>query len=168
MSLTIRPARLLDIPAIQEVGRGAWRQTYTTLVSPDYVEQGLAQWWAPERLAALIGDPNMISHVAEEEGVVGGIAQLGFHSPPNAYLWKLYLHPNFQGREVGARLLDSVIPLLPDGIETITADIVTGNDRAGRFYLRYGFAHAGESEMQAFGYTVPLVRFKLVRPAVIP
>ncbi len=161
MTTQIRPATIDDIPAIQEVGRAAWQQTYTTLVSAEYVEQGIAQWWSPERLTALISDPLLVTRVAVAEGRVGGIAQLGFHQPPNAYLWKLYIHPDLQGRRTGALLLDSVIPQMPNSIKTIIADIVTGNERAGRFYLRYGFAHAGESEMQAFGVTVPLVRFQL-------
>ncbi len=160
MRRQLRPATIEDVPAIQEVGRGAWRQTYTPLVSTAFVDAGLEQWWSVERLTGAIADPKTITHVAVADGVVGGIAQLGFHTPPEAYLWKFYLHPDIQGKGFGVELLATVLALLPREVTRVNADVLTGNDRAMRFYLRYGFVHTGDTVMHELGHVVPIMQIR--------
>jgi ribosomal protein S18 acetylase RimI-like enzyme len=52
-------------------------------------------------------------------------------------MWKLYVHPDHQGRGLGSRLLAEVETLV-EGDE-LWLEVVDGNEQAVRFYEAHGF-----------------------------
>lgn len=155
---TIRPAAIDDIAGIQEVGSLAWWQAYTPLVPRGYIEQGLANWWSLESFVETLANPNSILRVAVVGEMIVGIAHMGVETSEIAYLWKLYVHPQFHGRSLGTRLLQATIAELPETITHISTDIIEGNEPAARFYQKHGFALGDTRKVEAFGYVVGLTR----------
>ena len=55
-------------------------------------------------------------------------------------VWELYLAPGARGRGLGVRLLRAAVAALPPDAPSVLVEHVAGNERAGRFYEREGFA----------------------------
>lgn len=158
-ALRFRRAVMDDIPAIQRVGKAAWIQTYAPLVLGGYIEDGLANYWSAEAFTQSIEDPQTILQVTLCDDQVVGIAQMSIVNPQRAYLWKLYLLPDMQKRGIGGQLLNTCLGLLPEGVLSVGTSIITGNQRAQRFYEKYGFVLSHTEEVEALGYRISLTRF---------
>jgi ribosomal-protein-alanine N-acetyltransferase len=79
--------------------------------------------------------------VAEFEGqIVGYEWYERYHK--HAHLTRLAVHPDFQGRGVGAQLLHTAITdALASGVNMITLNTQETNDRSRTLYERFGFVH---------------------------
>ena len=152
--ITIRAASAGDIPGIRAVGAAAWRDTYTGLVPPGYIENGLAQGWAAERFAQDLADPIQRLLVAATKtrivGVVHAIDREGI-----GYLWRLYLLREARGGGTGRALWEAALAAFPAPFPRWEASVIVGNP-ALRFYQRLGFRVLREEPWTAYGHTVPL------------
>ena len=88
-------------------------------------------------------DPADLIRVAEVDGVVAGVAQLGSSADGDWYVEKLFVDPPFIGRRVGARLMRWIV-------ETAKARgakrlVIEADPGAAPFYRRFGAADAGEA-----------------------
>jgi len=162
MSFTIRPATVADIPAIQAVGKAAWRDTYTGLVHDGYLDDGFARSWASPDFEQALASPHARLLVAETADGVVGMVQLGWSDEGIASLWRLYLLRDVRGVGLGTRLWQAVIADLPASLRTFRTSVVRGNP-ALRFYERLGFAVTHVADSEYAGYRVPLIY--LERPA---
>lgn len=158
-TLRFRRAVIDDIPAIQRVGKVAWTQIYAPLIPGGYIEDGLANYWSTEAFTHSIEDPQAIIQVALSEDQIVGIAQMSIVNLQRAYLWKLYLLPDMQKRGIGGQLLNTGLGLLPEGVLSVGTSIITGNQRAQRFYEKHGFILSHTKEVEAMGYRISLTRF---------
>ena len=128
--------------------------TYEGVVRPDFAEvQGRHRdEWVPG-LAAQFADPGTARFaVAKVEGRIVGLAsaldgpqaweiELGYTpSPAGRELARLYVHPDHHGTGLAHDLFDAV----DDGSD-LYLWMISGNDRARRFYERGGFVALDES-----------------------
>lgn len=63
---------------------------------------------------------------------------------PHAELRRLYVHPDFQRRDIGSALMSTALahPILATA-RLIALDVSVQNEAAERFYRRFGFEPAG-------------------------
>jgi ribosomal protein S18 acetylase RimI-like enzyme len=132
----VRPAVVDDVAAVREIGLKTWPVAYDGLVSPEFIADGLAQWWSPEVVERGITAGITLVAVVDERvvGMVGLGQEAGFW-----VMWKLYVLPECQGQGVGKALLDGAIGALPVGTDQLLLDVLVGNEQAIRFYRKNGF-----------------------------
>ncbi len=132
-SAVLRPGVHGDAAGLVALGRAVVPPTYGP-VDADYPAFMLEHWWQHDRLAASL---DAIPHVvADVDGQVVGVANLG-RRDDREVMWKLYVHPDHQGRGLGGRLLAAVETLV-DG-DVLWLEHVDGNEPAGAFYRTRGF-----------------------------
>ena len=110
-----------------------------------YAQRMLDEWWTPEVFATSLERNAHL--VAEVDGEVVALANLGrlsqsYRDFPHVtgdreVMWKLYVHPDHQGRGIGSRLL-AEIEALVEGDE-LWLEVVDGNEQAYDFYRARGF-----------------------------
>jgi ribosomal protein S18 acetylase RimI-like enzyme len=132
-TLVVRPGRVGDAAALRALGEAVVPATYGRL-DPAYAAMMLERWWATDRLAASL---ETLPHVvAEADGELVGVANLG-HRDDRWVMWKLYVHPDQQGRGIGGRLLAEIVDLVEG--DALWLEHVDGNDAAAGFYRTQGF-----------------------------
>ena len=143
ITLTIRPAALVDIPQLRELAERIWRESYAAMLTPEQIDYMLARMYAPETIAHEL-----------TEGVIWEVASLkeeaiGFHScthePAEGRLKlnKLYVLPEWQGNGLGQALLARVQELADSlGASEVWLQVNKRNPRAIAAYERAGYSIA--------------------------
>jgi ribosomal protein S18 acetylase RimI-like enzyme len=133
----LRLAALLDSPE-------AFADTYDAAARRDEV-----QWRAWPGGAGLFG--------AWQGGAPVGLAGVGDHGAGVAYLFTMWVAPAARGTGVGAALVDAARAwALEAGFESIVLEVTTGNERAARFYTRYGFVESDDPVITEGGTSMRL------------
>ena len=78
----------------------------TGLLAPAEIESLISGFWSADYLGSL--DDGGLLWVAEQDGSVVGIAEVGRLGDGDAILWKLYVDAELQGNGIGTRLLAAV------------------------------------------------------------
>lgn len=89
--------------------------------------------------------------VAEQDGVIVGLAYGKTFNPRAAYDWtaeiSIYLREGLQGRGIGSLLYGELIPTLDaQGFRCLVSGITTPNPGSVRLHEKFGFAHLGTLE----------------------
>ena len=142
--VTLRPGTHDDIPGLRALGEAVVPPTYGP-IDATYARRMLDEWWTPEVFAASLARNTHL--VAEHEGQVVAMANIGrlresYREFPHVtgdreVMWKLYVHPDHQGRGLGRRLLTEIEALV-EGDE-LWLEVVDGNEQAFGFYRAHGF-----------------------------
>lgn len=148
MSIRIRPATALDAPAIADVHRTSWQETYRGILPEDIIERHTISmdgvWMA--RLA----DPGATTTwvATEDNDVVGFILveAMGPDHPASLRVGALYLRPEVKRRGYGTALLEYAIGDVPAYTE-----VAVSNRGAMDFWNRLGFLQTTTTFNEAFG-----------------
>ena len=149
MSLSYRRATAQDAEAIDRVFRASFCATFAHLYRPEdlaaFLEQFTLDAWRTE-----LGDTAYAFEVAEYETQIVGYAKLGPLKIPvetdgaAILLSQLYVAPDHLGAGIGAVLMDRAIAEARGrGNDALYLTVFIDNDRARRFYERYGFEVVG-------------------------
>ena len=151
--MTIRRATADDVEGVHDVARASWTADYPDILSRETAEEGVSEWYTPERLRADLDDPRTRLFVAESDGRVTGFAH-ALVDDEEGHLLRLYVHPNYRREGVGRRLFEAVREEL-DGldVERVTAMVLAANDLGNAFYADLGFEKVGEGETTIGGET---------------
>lgn len=190
MSVTIRPARVADAPALGSVHVRAWREAYRGGLMPQAfldrlsVDDRVATWRialevtppapapAPQSLASPAlapGDERVARLVAVPEPqeepigfIVVGPERDG--SGASGEVAALNVDPDHWGQGVGRSLLRAGVDhLRAQGFVDATLWAHPDNRRARRFYERAGWtAEGAEHRAEVMGTEVPAVRYRRV------
>ncbi|MGQ9370812.1 GNAT family N-acetyltransferase [Azospirillum sp. A39] len=80
-------------------------------------------------------------------GALAGIATLQRHAPLKrrhvAMLWGMYVKEEVRGAGLAAAILRAAIARAEREVDQLELYVAVGNDRAGRFYRRFGFEPYG-------------------------
>ena len=133
-----------DVPRVREILADGWRDTYIAIYGEERVEEIIEDWHSIERLEARLSLPNSEFLVADNGQVVGGVA---FATPldKEIMLHQLYVHPDFQGGKTGLHLMIEIENSFMDA-EKISLEVEPANEKAIRFYEKYGFKTVGKTE----------------------
>lgn len=137
--MQLRDATPADAEAVAAVARASWHAAYDDVLGPEAVDATVDDWYDPDDLREQVHDGVFL--VAEEDEVVG-FAQGGPAREPerDAFLPRLYVHPDRWGEGVGTALLGAVAErLLERGHERIRLEVFAENDVGRGFYESLGF-----------------------------
>ena len=157
MTIRIRPAAVIDAPALSRLGAVTFRDTFEGQNTPDDMARYLAEAFTPEQQAAEIADPTGAVLLAEHLGDAGdaelvGYAHLASGEVPEAVrgsapleLKRLYVARAWHGRRVAQALMDAAIEAArARKAQTLWLGVWERNPRAVAFYAKYGFVRVGE------------------------
>lgn len=158
MECTIRKMLPEDIEGKAYVHWKTWQEAYTGLVDQAYLE-GLSVERSIER--ARRWPDNTL--VAEAEGKIVGFACYGEcrneDMPDCGEVYAIYVLREYLGRKIGYALMNACFEAL-GAYPKIAVWVLKGNERAIRFYERYGFSFDGASAQIVLG--TPCTELRLV------
>ncbi|GAA4110287.1 GNAT family N-acetyltransferase [Nocardioides fonticola] len=134
-----------DAPALRVLAEAVVPATYDP-IDPDFAVHTLETWWDVDRMRVSLAQ--LWHGVAELDDRIVGVANLG-RSDDRWVMWKLYVHPDAQGRSIGRRLLEAALEQVPAG-EALWLEHVDGNDRAHAFYKALGFETSHREPQERF------------------
>jgi GNAT superfamily N-acetyltransferase len=173
---TVRLATPADAPAIASAMVASFLATYRGIM-PDPVLDRLDLDARTERWRTVLTESDPADRkrvwVVVEAGVVRGYAVTvpatdEFLPPPEGAgeLDSLYLQPDAVGRGLGRRLLAHAMDDLRErGFDPLILWAFTANARARSFYEAAGWMHDADHHWVLDEVPVPIVRYRLVRPA---
>jgi ribosomal protein S18 acetylase RimI-like enzyme len=144
---TIRPARPDEYDEIARVWMNSWASTGLEDASNFLLAKLRAR--IPQEI-----EKGWSLFVADDDGAIA--AMLALHLP-EIYLDQLFVAPEYQGRNIGRRLLGFTRQLLPDEIWLRS---VRENEKAWRWYEREGFAFEKEAVEPMTGFVMKYYRWK--------
>jgi len=161
VTVTLRPLRPADLPALVEVFVAAFQHGYPEVLPADVlatVTPGAVTGWFARWSASLT------CTVAEIDGAPVGFVRYGDDSDrpnePAGYVAALYVHPNAAGAGIGRRLLEHAVATLAGrGKTAVTLWVFRDNPRARRLYTGSGFAPDG-TELTDLQWRVPQIRMR--------
>ena len=127
------------VDAVAALARVVWQATYPALISQAQIDAMLADRYAPARIRAQLDDPAHAWRVVRAAGTPVGFAHAYFDG--NGFkLDKLYVHPDYQRRGLGAGLLRAIEAWARAQATTrLHLQVNRGNEGAIRAYEQYGF-----------------------------
>lgn len=143
--ITIVPMRTHeDMDSKGYVHWKSWHETYTGLVNPSYMERltlekcvDMAHRWPENTL------------VAKDGHTVIGFICYGVHDDNTltdcGEIIAIYVLADYYGQKVGYKLMNAALEKLAD-YQKIALWVLKGNNRAIKFYERYGFRFDGRSK----------------------
>jgi ribosomal protein S18 acetylase RimI-like enzyme len=147
MPPTIRPARPDEYDQIARVWMNSWASTGLEAASQALLAELCAR--VPREV-----ENGWTLYVADDRGTVA--AMLALHLP-KLYLDQLFVAPEYQGQNLGRRLLAFTRQQLPDEIWLRCA---RGNEKAWRWYGRAGFVFEKEDLAPIRGHLMKYYRWK--------
>jgi len=152
-----RDARIEDGPALDAMARQVWIDTFRHSCSADDLALYLGGAYGPQgRLLQDLADPAHRFRLAVDDGAVAGYAKLSplWLDPASVgadavQLSQLYVAAAWQGAGIAQALMSWVLDTArADGAPALALTVWEENDRAKRFYARYGFVHVGDYAFQ--------------------
>ena len=145
--MTIRPAGIVDIPALSLIHARSWKEAYRGMVPQEYLDSLSDDRWEPMLRAWLAAGNHALMLL--EDGLPVGCCTYGAAREERFAGWgeivSLYLLPGYIGRGYGQALLQAVLQDMEKiGYQKITLWVLRENRRARRFYRKNGFAQNGE------------------------
>ncbi|MDX1453434.1 MAG: GNAT family N-acetyltransferase [Oleiphilaceae bacterium] len=152
--MEIRDANVGDVEAIAEIHAESWLQTYSKVLTKEYLEQK-----APEERRAVWSnrlssrDENQKVIVSESQGQIIGFAcgYYGTSKISEAYLDNLHVKKEFRSRGVGQQLLKSIAEWISikDHKAGLCLLVNQDNENAQEFYRRLGAENHSSSVWNA-------------------
>ena len=143
--MEIRYAASMDNPLeISKVYEESWKYAYRGIIPRDYLDSIPAGRWASG-----IKEPNRKTLVCVEDGRIVGTSSFCGSRFERFSGWgeviSLYLLPEYMGKGYGNRLLETAVTeLRKQGYANVFLWVLEENDRARRFYERFGFSPTGD------------------------
>lgn len=140
--ITIRNAIEADVPAIRDLLVTTWHATYDHLFGVQEVTDITSRWHTPERIRAVLDQPQGIKLVAEQAGIIVGTLHASRIADSTVALHRLYVLPTFQGHGVGKALHDAMTAHFGP-VPRTTLEVEPRNTGAIAFYEKMGFRAVG-------------------------
>lgn len=119
----------------------SWHETYTSLVDTEYMSgitlekcEKIAHKWQENILIAKDGEKVI--------GFVGYGTYRGANLPEHGEVYGIYVLEEYHGLKVGYALMNAALNILSD-FKKIAVWVLKDNNKAIRFYERYGFRFDG-------------------------
>lgn len=140
-NISYRFAGMHDVSQISTLTIETYKQSYLPALSyyTDEVLETLFGKSFCEEISKELNNSKYQYIVCEDNTKIIGYAKLEFKID-SAYLDKLYLLKEYQGKGCGHMLIQTCFQLATDhGFKTMTLDVWEKNDKAIQFYKRHGF-----------------------------
>ena len=156
--MSVRMAETEDIPAMSYIHSQTWKKAYVDYISAEYLENISDEGWIPLFSRALKEKVHEAA-VFEVEGRISGTITFGksrkLHTstvsdnvseyPSEAEIISLYVLPDYWSTGQGYQLMKFAVECLKiQGFKSCYLWVIRDNERAVRFYKRFGFKNTGE------------------------
>lgn len=151
-TITLRRAVPADAPSLAVLAERTFRDAFGARNSPDNMDRHCARAFGTEIQRREIGDPHLLTTVAEAHGALVGFSQLRLSNPhatvsarQPAELHRIYVAAEWQGRGVAQALMKAVLGIVAaSGCDRLWLGVWEHNPRAIAFYRKLGFEVVGE------------------------
>lgn len=170
MSIGYRDATITDGPALADMGRRCFVETFGPHFPPDDMAIHLGRMFGPEGLPRELRQPKLRIRMAEDDGAIAAYLKLAPmslpvpHEPDALEIKQLYVLEPWQGAGVATVLMDwAVETTRADGAPAIYLSVWEHGHRAIAFYARHGFKQVGVAPFQlgTRAYQDPVMRLGL-------
>jgi diamine N-acetyltransferase len=152
----IRPARQEDLVALRGVAVVSYQQTFGPHNTAENMEAFLRDVYSLEQFEKEFLEPQAFCYLAWEGESLAGFLRLRINDEASQYLGsntvelhRLYLHPDFQGRKIGSKLMEIAISKAQElRVEWMWLGVWERNYKAQAFYSKWGFEKFGEHIFQ--------------------
>ena len=143
-----------DAAALAEFGWRTFAESFAGQNDPQAMAEYLSENYSTSRQSAELSSPDVLTLLAELDGIMIGYAQVRRNPPPADYslpdpleLHRIYVDGPYQGSGLAQRLMAAVLSTAPTlGGRTLWLSVWEQNPHAIRFYLKYGFADLGSKD----------------------
>jgi diamine N-acetyltransferase len=150
--LTVTPGQ---IPALSELARDCFSETFGHLYPPQDLETFLTRSYSDANLAAEVADPTQFWRIAmDQDGRAAAYIHCGPVTLPHdeadrarhGELKRIYVRASHQGLGLGKQMLETSLDWMTRtfGDAPQWLGVWSGNHRAQTFYAAYGFEKVGE------------------------
>jgi ribosomal protein S18 acetylase RimI-like enzyme len=150
-TIAYRDAVPADGPELAAMARRSFTDTFGTLYRQEDLARFLDQTFGASGLPADLTDPAYRVRVATEEERIVGYCKIGPVTFPGDWpasameLHQLYILGDHHGAGLAPALMDWALDAMrAEGISEVILSVYVDNDRARRFYERYGFEEIGQ------------------------
>jgi GNAT superfamily N-acetyltransferase len=150
--VNIRLATVSDAEVLAELARRTFHDTFAATNDPGDMALYLSRAYGIEQQTRELADRDITTLLVEDSGETIAYAQLRAGDLPECVtganpieLWRFYVSGEWHGRGVAMPLMDRVKAAARErGAKTLWLGVWERNDRAHAFYVKCGFADAGE------------------------
>ena len=146
MGILIRPWQKRDLVALRKVTWQSWISTYSSFIPESDLKFYFDIHYTEASFLSMFDDPFMKGFIAEANHQIAGYVRLYFNRDENRlYVPSLYLLPDFQGVDIGRRLLEaSEGHAAEKGVDELWIGVMVKNRQALVFYRKVGFQFVRE------------------------
>lgn len=158
-AVLVREATPKDTSVVTELGRRTFVEAFAVDNHPQHIDDYLAEAFASDRIAAELADPHALFLIASDGGRDVGYAKIVVGEAPENVtgdspieLERIYVLQDVLGTGVGRALMTACLETArARGRDTVWLGVWERNDRAIRFYERFGFQTVGEKTFRLGG-----------------
>jgi ribosomal protein S18 acetylase RimI-like enzyme len=146
MKIVIRPWQKGDIASVRNITWQSWISTYSSFIPESDLRSYFEIHYTEAPYLRMFDDPFIQVFIAEADDQIAGYARLFFNRDENRlYVPSLYLLPNFQGQEIGKRLLEAAEGYAAEKrVDELWIGVMVKNRTALDFYRKAGFQFVRE------------------------
>jgi GNAT superfamily N-acetyltransferase len=134
-----------DIDVLIPLAHRIWHAHYPGIITPEQIDYMLGRGYTKHVILNEMNNHGVIWLAIRTGDVMIGFASLGPYAPATMKLHKLYLHPDYHGKGVGARALAEVVLIAKsNAAATLVLNVNRHNTKAIRAYERSGWRVAEE------------------------
>lgn len=157
LRITVAKANAATATRLAELGRQTFAETFAADNTPADMAAYLAETFGPDKQLAQLQDPNTVFLLAEMQGQAVGYAQLGLQSTlglladakpvQQLEIKQLYVAGDWVGTGLGGALMRRALEIAQtNSCTAVVLGVWERNERAIKFYQRFGFKEIGEHE----------------------
>lgn len=144
---TIRKANKEDIPAVLELARATFYDTYAAYNTPENMAKYMSENFTEANMLSEFAEENTAFLLAFYENDLAGYVKLRVHKTPPSLagrrhleLERIYVHKNFQRQKIGSALLQASFRYAQESsFEVLWLGVWQQNTKAIAFYEALGF-----------------------------
>lgn len=149
--MDVREATADDVPAVGRVAERSWETDYPDIVSRETASEGVAEWYAEDRVRRELDSAETAVLVAERDDEVVGFAHAVWGTEEGTVL-RIYVDPDHRRAGVGTELLAATVDRLhEEGVDRVKATVLAANEPGNDFYRERGFEPLPESRETEIG-----------------
>src|SRR4030042_5728295 len=146
MGISIRPWQKKDLESIRRITCQSWISTYSSFIPESDLRAYFGTNYTEASLLNMFDDPFTQGFIAAVDDHIAGYARLFFNGDENRlYVSSLYLLPEFEGKGIGIRLLESAEGYAAEKrLDELWIGVMVKNRQALLFYRKVGFLFVRE------------------------
>jgi GNAT superfamily N-acetyltransferase len=146
MGIVIRSWQKGDLESVRRITWQSWISAYSSFIPESDLRSYFDTHYTETSLLGIFNDPYMQGFIAELDNYTAGYARLFFNRDENRiYVSSLYLLPEFQGLDIGTRLLEAAEGYTAEKLlDEVWIGVMVKNRQALIFYRKVGFLFVRE------------------------